>query len=358
MAQKFYKYASLIIERKILFCDNHYTTMNCFKSILFTISIFLAISVKAQLDMRTCYLDVNYGISSPENAMYSGKYKSTAEGTYLETYTNNSSVLVMQGWFTDTTFAVPNGNFSYYDEHGNKILSGTFENGNQEGYWLSWSERGFISDSSLFEKGQQLTQKEYRYFKDGHLQSTISRFALSDSTIEHKYFENGNLQGIIIIKGEIVDNTNYYENGNLKFTKRMLGRKTVSESYYDVSGNMMSKKKFDAAIKKEFEELMALAKKRASEHTPEFPGGEGAFRSFINRNIKLPAGTQLDTKLTESITISFYLNEEGHATDISVINITNITINDAVVNAFKSMPRWKMKGRKNYGPVRFTLNIL
>jgi len=74
---------------------------------------------------------------------------------------------------------------------------------------------------------------------------------------------------------------------------------------------------------------------------PEFPGGEGALSSYINKNLPYPQSA-IDNGTTGTVHVSFVVDEHGKVVDPQAMDGKNL--GDDLVNqtlaVFKNMPMW------------------
>jgi protein TonB len=74
---------------------------------------------------------------------------------------------------------------------------------------------------------------------------------------------------------------------------------------------------------------------------PEFPGGYKALGKYVDgRNHKYPAEAQKN-KIEGKVVVQFIINEDGSCSDFEVIKGIGYGCDEAAVEAFKKMPKWK-----------------
>ena len=74
------------------------------------------------------------------------------------------------------------------------------------------------------------------------------------------------------------------------------------------------------------------------EEKPSFPGGDEALLSYLEENIKWPAGKK---KLSGRVLVSFCVEADGSITDIEVLRSLSKEYDAEAVRVVKSMPKWK-----------------
>ena len=105
-----------------------------------------------------------------------------------------------------------------------------------------------------------------------------------------------------------------------------------------------------------------------SEKMPQFPGGDDAFYTYLDKNVHLPDGFDAAAYLVENgnqfvpISVAFTINVDGSIINAHVIEKVNEMLDNKAVEIIKNMPKWE-PGFKNgksikvqYAiPVRFNL---
>lgn len=85
---------------------------------------------------------------------------------------------------------------------------------------------------------------------------------------------------------------------------------------------------------------------------PEFPGGMKALGKYVDgKNHHYPAEASKN-KIEGKVIIQFIINADGTPTDFAVIKGIGYGCDEAAVEAFKKMPKWK-PATINGQPVRF-----
>jgi protein TonB len=97
------------------------------------------------------------------------------------------------------------------------------------------------------------------------------------------------------------------------------------------------------------------------EKMPEFPGGELALLSYLNKSVKYPVIAQ-ENGVQGKVYISFVIDTDGSVTNVIVSRPCDMALNNEALRVVKSMPNWNpgMQGgrkvRVNYTvPINFTL---
>lgn len=93
----------------------------------------------------------------------------------------------------------------------------------------------------------------------------------------------------------------------------------------------------------------------AVEVSPSFPGGEGAFAKYLNKNIRYPAVAR-ENNVQGRVVLTFVVERDGSLTDIKVIRSLGSGTDDEAMRVLKASPKWK-PGIQNGKPVRVQYSI-
>jgi protein TonB len=94
---------------------------------------------------------------------------------------------------------------------------------------------------------------------------------------------------------------------------------------------------------------------KAVEINPEYPGGEGAFGKFLQKNIHYPTIAK-ENNIQGKVYVQFIVERDGSLTDISVVREPGSGTGDEAVRVLKMSPHWK-PGIQNGKPVRVQYTI-
>jgi periplasmic protein TonB len=85
---------------------------------------------------------------------------------------------------------------------------------------------------------------------------------------------------------------------------------------------------------------------------PEFPGGMKALAKYVDgrKNHKYPEEAR-KSKVEGQVIVQFIINEDGSCTNFKVVKGIGFGCDEAAVEAFKKMPKWK-PGLVNGKPVK------
>jgi len=314
--------------------------------------ILANLMLTAQSDTLVYYFHKNLNSCPKEFASFVG-YGIKENGMIRYTnYRIETRAMITAGYYTDSTLAVKDGFFQQFSQAGEKESEGLYRNNLKEGWWAHWRSWDLknVSDSIFFEAGKDITTIGINYHSNGHPSSRI----LHNNRDEIKEFTQWYLEGLLRSKavwiGGTGDQIEYYPGGEIKSVVSYKKSKISNTKYYRQDGTVISKNEMQKAEASLIEQLEKLI--------PSFPGGHDGFRTYLNSHFQIPFHLRELVKTMHTITLVFYLNEKGIANNISVLESSNADLQQAMVNFFRNLPRWDMKGHKEYGPLRYTVRLL
>ncbi|MCQ6961260.1 energy transducer TonB [Mucilaginibacter aquariorum] len=93
----------------------------------------------------------------------------------------------------------------------------------------------------------------------------------------------------------------------------------------------------------------------AVEQSPTFPGGEGAFGKYLQKNMRYPAIAR-ENNVQGRVVLTFVVERDGSLTDIKVLRSLGSGTDEEAVRVLKASPKWK-PGIQNGRPVRVQYSI-
>jgi len=94
---------------------------------------------------------------------------------------------------------------------------------------------------------------------------------------------------------------------------------------------------------------------KAVEINPEYPGGEGAFGKFLQKNINYPILAK-ENNIQGKVYLQFIVERDGSLTDIAIVREPGSGLGDEAKRVLKMSPHWK-PGIQNGKPVRVQYTI-
>ncbi|HMD00497.1 MAG TPA: hypothetical protein VKH37_10100, partial [Ferruginibacter sp.] len=247
----------------------------------------------------------------------------------LDVYDNLSEKLVITGHYADSLLKSAEGPFQYFNTDGIMVEKGQFVHGNKEGIWVKWNKEGIKMDSSFY---------------------------LNDKWVDkYGFWENGRVRMEQHWQGKKMEQKQYREDGTL-YSYQGFGDngKLAFSGSYDEKGQLIVEKELTKAEQKAREKRLDSMMKTVQANIPEYPGGQAGFQFWVD-NLRFPAWVANEMNKGEEVTITYFLDELGKATDITTSKSGEFTnyIRDQLD---RSQP-WKMKGYKRWGPVTFRIRF-
>ena len=75
------------------------------------------------------------------------------------------------------------------------------------------------------------------------------------------------------------------------------------------------------------------------ERQPEFPGGQAAWIAFLNKYLQAP--DELEAGDRKSVSVRFWVSEDGSITNFEILKSGGRIFDNEVVRVLKKMPKWK-----------------
>ncbi len=334
---------------------------DCMKLIIIKIICTTLLLVKStdavcQKDSTVYFFDRDYNFCKQENLVYVGFGIKEKGRIKFSSYIDATGVRVIDGYFTDSTLAVKEGAFIFYDSGGNKESEGNYIKNKKEGYWLSW-ELGRVMDSAYYEDDEAIMETMFNYNTNGKLIRRMFRDPRKKIEDNTEWDENGFMSSNSHWINGTGDQINYYPDGRVKSIAHSSKGKLNSTKKYTEEGTLKTKKdlKKDNAIAEEKLDEMI---KGMNEKAPSFPGGKDAFKVFMENHIQIPGNVMNNLNPNEQLTFSFSLNQDGKAYDVKVNAIGNFDMEAEVNRVLNLMPAWDMKGYKQYGPINCKVYLI
>lgn len=332
---------------------------NRLRSILLLLFALPSLAAFSQYDSLAYFFDKDLAPCERSRAAYVGFGVKQNGLIHFTNYTHPGGLPVMEGDFTDSTLAVKDGHFIYYDASGNEESSGRYAANVKQGYWIT-QRNGRITDSAFYQKGNELLTVSLTYHSSGRLATRLVINNQQDKKEFTHWYEDGTPQSMSVWVGGTGDRTNYNEDGTVYSIDTYEKGRIVSSRYYRKDGTEMDAKEVKQVQKQAaggLRQKMDQMKAKAEETQPSFPGGSAGLRSFFEKNLQFPQSFLNQVQPGETITISFSLKETGYPYDVKVLNFENFDLQRAVTLVVEKMPKWNMKGHKNFGPINYTLTI-
>ena len=96
----------------------------------------------------------------------------------------------------------------------------------------------------------------------------------------------------------------------------------------------ITQEKEDAALKEDKIYYAGYVKEE-----PSFPGGEGALRDFISKNLRYPIFAK-EKGIQGRVQVSFIVEKDGSLTDFVITESKDPSLDKEVIRVLQSMPKW------------------
>ena len=303
------------------------------------------------------YLDKEFNMTSKEKSFYTGIGKTENGKFKFIGVVNKTNVVVLTGYFTDSSLTNRDGEFINYTDEGVELSRGVYVNNQEEGLWLRWTE-GRLMDSIVYEKGDAVINTHYSYHPNG--KKAVRNF--KDNTVkkvEQTWWEaDGTLQSYAKWIDGDGERITYHPNGQAGAIETYKNSKIVSTKYFTEDGTDMKDyvKKPKKKLDKENQSLPSPVL-TDDKSAPEYPGGMAGFSSYFTKNFKAPQSLFEQVRSIERITLTFMLDKKGFANDIKILEFSSMELHEAIREVFNRMPPWNMKSFKSFGPVTYEINL-
>ena len=200
-------------------------------------------------------------------------------------------ILILSFLFVKSIYA-QDSTYTRLWDNGEKKIEGIYKNGEKEGEWNKWNEKGELTEQSIYLRGILSTKTVNEYYL--HTKNLLFEKKIVNSNnilVEHRwyfpqnnetykiecYYDNGilkssgkmvqgekegkwiayNLDGNILIEQQFSSSQikgpykifNYFDNGNVEsFGKMLNGKQEGKWTFYDEKGNVLSSNNFKEGI--------------------------------------------------------------------------------------------------------------
>ena len=330
--------------------------INCKTFLFFIFGCLVSQKVLSQNDSIIYFFDKNLQFSDEPQASFVGIGIKKEGHLRFSNYTYPAGRLIMVGQFKDSTLASREGEFRYFDSISGRFTDlENYKDGLLHGYSVKLNDNDRVADSSYFEKGENLISIGYDYRGDkvksrkvvdskNHIK-IFTLFSIDGDTVRHSYWVNGS-----------GDDSEYYPGTHQKkdvYTYEF--SRMVREAHYTKDGIEIPEKEYWKQRDQEAEEQ----KKLAEAQKPEYRGGYNQLGKDLLRMIGSLETIGGVTQNIRTFNLSFMLDKKGNPVDLVIAEISKeswvyTSFRDALQRVAAN---WDMKGREQYGPIRYALTI-
>lgn len=238
--------------------------------------------------------------------------------------------LYLEGWYKDDSCKIPHGQFTYYHTTGYPLRMGHYANGKKEGVWLSYNDKGQLTDSSNYHNDKRIGIS-MSWHENGYPSDSV-QFDGAGNGVEVRWHDDGSIAA-----------AGYWKQDTLK-----RGR----WQYFHRNGKLMATEDYDAAGKQTAcncydEQGIVLDTALCREQEPKVNIQQ--WRRFLENNLQSLVEQKARERLTGQFTVlvRFLVNTDGTMSDFKALTNYGYGIEEGVVNMLKRGPLWT-PGRK-YG---------
>ena len=274
------------------------------KPFIFLLATFTFIStVFSQQYKYIYYFDKDLNSCKKSDAVVTGKGFKDNGLFKLDFFSNQNGNLLMSIHYTDSTLNTLQGFFQSY--HLNAVLEkeGNYENGQMQGLWQQWNDKGLKTDSMIYEKDYKI---RYAVFTHYNKDSVLTSYSFTDS-----------------LKNTFIEKT-FYNKGMISSEVNFYGQKGLYKRY-DSTGVITAS---DSVFTRE-------------ESEAEFPGGPAGWANFLKRNLNGDVPTDHGAPYgMYTVVVRFIVNKDGTLSDIKTETNPGYGIEKEAIRIIKISPKW------------------
>jgi len=266
-----------------------------------------SLNLKLAPDQKKYFFDSYLMPVSKDDSRYAGKIVQDDDRVELILSYGLSGKKVFEVHFTDSTMQIPDGLFESFYLDGSQNIGGHFVLGRKHGVWVKRDESGKISDSSVYNLGDKMSETVVHYQPDGSLLNLLM-IDYGNRKVRNVFFNDTTITA----------------------------DKTVS---FDASQN----------------DSLTPSQEGMEAH---FPGGEGAWYTYLYQYIQKKAGNIF---VSGTCVAKFMVDTSGKVSEVEALTLQGSSLARILIKAIKNGPNWipaTQNGRKvnSYKMQPFTIN--
>lgn len=290
------------------------------KYILPLLTLLMSQSLTAQQLEK--FYDMKWKECEPVQARYYSSMVKTDSGWNRADYYVQEKKLYRKGLYADTGSKSENGHFAYYHPNGRLQRTGRFAHHKKEGLWMGYHKNGRLADSAVY-KNDLICGTKLAWNDTG---------VLIDSTVLDK---DGAGTAVSWYSDRKLAATGTYSEGK---------KENGTWVYYHSNGNKSSVEEYEKGklvIKKYFDESgLALVDTTNTERDASFPGGAGAWRKYLEKNLKLPEGYKIEHSDRATVVIDFIVDTEGNIQEAYTSIPFHPAFDQIALSIVRNSPKW------------------
>lgn len=247
------------------------------------------------------YFDSDLNPAAKSVATFTGKGIYQAPGLFeFRLYNSSTNKLILIDHYTDSSLRVNEGSSESFYENNMMELKGNYVSGKSDGLWIKWNSAGRVIDSTIYEKGEKITEISLGYNKNGTMDSLVNSDLKTDK-YEKKYFDSSaRLLSAVSFTGQ-QGFLQYYDKGNLVSSDSVYSRLEIEAGY---------------------------------------PGGNQAWNKYIVSRLQNNADKILRSGDYGTCIVKFIVNKEGKVTGAQATTMQGTTLAEIAVKIINASPKW------------------
>ncbi len=288
---------------------------------LLFIACTVFLNVNAQDYKFVYYFDGNLSFTSKDAALAIGKAYKKDDLVIVDCFSKASGKIIFTASFKDSSLQTMNGLYtSYYDDN---IIEtqGVYNEGEMDGWWKSWNKYGLITDSIFYNTGVRTIFGKYLYGFNKYYKvfiPTLDSIKKDGYDINYSYTDS--------LNNTLYERKSWIENGveKIRYEVNFKGDKGLLKDY-DSTGNIKTDSVFTRKI-----------------NYAEFPGGEGAWREFLYKNLNIDILSKNNAPSgVYTVIVKFMVNNDGTVDEVVAENDAGYGTAAEAVRVIKLSRKWK-----------------
>jgi hypothetical protein len=291
------------------------------RSLLLCVALIPALFTAAQkIEQR---LDYNLKPSQNDYARYKLVAEKGDSGWHRTLFYMPENKLAMTGWYSDAAGKNSLGPVKWYHPAGTVLSTGAYRNGEKDGTWVEYYEKGGPKDSIQYVSGK-LRGLRLQWHENGKLADSTWLDAAGNGG-EKSWFSEGFLSAQGSWSADTVKSGQwkyyYWNNGGLRLVEDYKEGKVVARSCYDSTGKPLT---------------------NCEETEADFPGGLLGWRKYLERslNASVPVKNGAPPGYF-TVVVQFIVDTDGSISDVKALTNHGYGMEAEVLKLIGRGPKWE-----------------
>ena len=343
--------------------NNYFKSMKTKAAILFLFMQFFNPTINAQPFAKTYYYNQYFEPSDSGSAKFTGLLKQEDQKWKFTVVNTTDHTILMVGSYLDSAMKIKDGLLEFWYENKIRKNEEYYTNGNPNGLWRLWDEKGRLIDSSLFADGKLQLKTSYTFYLNDSISMHLFKDLNAKRTFAQYYYDSGGpMSQVEFLNGKEIDKKAYYKGGQLKnhFKNNEKGKQIFAKRFTE-DGKEIPEQEYlhqQKELQRQLEKEIRTFAETAAKNIPQFNGGKIGFQTYLTQNLKIPERILKENIYFDEITVKFYLNEFGKAYNILIDGVNDSDLKNVIERFFETAPKWDMKGLKTYGPLTYKIKMI